>query len=160
MDPRLKHPFPALIAGPTCCGKTQFVKRLLEAGEEMIEGAPEKIIWCYGIYQQAYDEMQRTIPNLTFMEGLPSDLESMNLKILNPLTLGDRCLCSRNAEKIEFWFRTLLRFMMNKSHFYFNLGKKISLRVSFSAELLSVSCVEDRSFVLYAPFIIRMYDCE
>ena len=77
MDPRLKHPFPAVSAGPTCCGKTQFVKRLLEAGEETIQGAPERIIWCYGIYQPAYDEMQRTIPNLAFIEGVPSDLESM-----------------------------------------------------------------------------------
>lgn len=30
MDPRWNHPFPALVAGPTCCGKSQFVKRLLE----------------------------------------------------------------------------------------------------------------------------------
>ena len=50
MDPRWKHPFPALVAGPTCCGKSQFVKRLLEYGEDMIEGAPENIIWCYCIY--------------------------------------------------------------------------------------------------------------
>ena len=46
-----KHPFPALVAGPTCCGKSQIVKRLLESGENMIEGAPENIIWCYSIYQ-------------------------------------------------------------------------------------------------------------
>ena len=45
MDPRWKHPFPALIAGPTCCGKSQFVKRLLESGEDIIDGAPENIIW-------------------------------------------------------------------------------------------------------------------
>ena len=44
MDPRWKHPFPALVAGPTCCGKSQFVRRLLESGENMIEGAPENII--------------------------------------------------------------------------------------------------------------------
>ena len=71
MDPRWKHPFPALVAGPTCCGKGQFVKRLLESGKDMIEGAPENIIWCYGIYQPAYDEMQRNIPNITFVEGVP-----------------------------------------------------------------------------------------
>ena len=45
MDPRWKHSLPALVAGPTYFGKTQFVKRLLEAGEDMIEN----IIWCYGI---------------------------------------------------------------------------------------------------------------
>ena len=54
MDPRWKHPFPALVAGPTCCGKSQFVKRLLESAEDMIEDAPENIIWCYAIYQPAY----------------------------------------------------------------------------------------------------------
>ena len=53
MDPRWKHPFPAMVAGPTCCGKSQFVKRLLESGEDMI------------------------ITNITFVEGVPSDLESM-----------------------------------------------------------------------------------
>ena len=90
MDPRWKHSFPALVAGPTCCGKTQFVKRLLEAGENMIDGAPENIIWCYGMYQPAYDEMQRTIRNLTIIEGVPSDLESMiNPSIRNLVVLDD-----------------------------------------------------------------------
>ena len=65
------------MEGPTCCGKSQFVKRLLESGEDMIDGAPENIIWCYGIYQHAYDDMQRNIPNITFVEGVPSNLESM-----------------------------------------------------------------------------------
>ena len=31
----------------------------------MIDGAPENIIWCYGIYQPAYDEMLRNIPNIS-----------------------------------------------------------------------------------------------
>lgn len=80
MDPRL--------AGPTCCGKSQFVKRLLESGEDMTDGAPKNIIWCYGIFQSAYDDIQRSIPNIHFVEGVPSDLESM----INPSTL--------------FWFRS------------------------------------------------------
>ena len=86
MDPRWNYPFPALVACPTCCGKTLFVKRLLEAGEEMIEGAPENIIWCYGIYQSAYDEMQRTILNLTFIEGVPSDLKISDKPIYKKLS--------------------------------------------------------------------------
>ena len=69
--------FPGFCGRPTCCGKSQFVKSLLESGEDMIEGAPENIIWCYGIYQPAYGEMQRNIPDIQFVEGVPSDLESM-----------------------------------------------------------------------------------
>ena len=75
-DPRWKHPFPAFVAGPTCCGKSQYLKRLPESGEDMIEGAPENIIWCYAIYQPAYEEMQRNVSNITFVEGVPCDLES------------------------------------------------------------------------------------
>ena len=90
MDPRWKHPFPAFVAGPTCCGKSHFVKHLLESGEELIDGAPENIIWCYGIYQPAYDEMLRTIPNITFVEGVPGDLESMiNPTIRNLVVIDD-----------------------------------------------------------------------
>ena len=90
IDPRWKHPFPALIAGPTCRGKSQFVKRLQEAGEDMIDGAWENIIWCYGRYQSAYDEMLRTIPNITFVEGAPGDLETLiNSSIRNLLVVDD-----------------------------------------------------------------------
>jgi len=90
MDPRCKHPFSALVARSTCCGKSQFVKRLLESGEDVIEGTPENIIWCYVIYQPAYDEIQRNVPNISFVEGVPSDLESMiNLSIRNLVVIDD-----------------------------------------------------------------------
>ena len=100
MDPRLKHPFPALVAGPTCCGKTQFVKRLLEAGEDMIDGAPENIIWCYGMYQPAYDEMQRTIRNITFIEGVPR----INPSIRNLVVLDDLIQEPSNNSRITNLF--------------------------------------------------------
>ena len=62
----------------------------MESGEELIDGAPENIIWCYGIYQPAYDDMLRTIPNITFVEGVPGDLESMiNPTIRNLVVIGD-----------------------------------------------------------------------
>ena len=50
----------------------------------MIDGASENIIWCYGMYQPACDEMLRTIPNITFVKGVPGDLETLiNLSIRN-----------------------------------------------------------------------------
>ena len=76
MDPRLKHPFGAVFAGPTCCGKTFLLRKILERGEDVIYGAPEKIIWCHGMPQTAHDEMLETIDNIEFIEGLPTDLES------------------------------------------------------------------------------------
>ena len=52
----------------------------------MIEGAPENIIWCYGIYQPAFDEMQRNIPDIQFVEGVSKD--GMLLKKQKVLTEG------------------------------------------------------------------------
>lgn len=76
MDVRLRHPFGAFVAGPSGSGKTEFVKRLLEGGEELICGVPDNIIWCYGMYQPAYDDMAMSLPHIHFEEGLPSDLET------------------------------------------------------------------------------------
>ena len=105
MNPTWKHPFPALVAGPTCCGKSQFVKRLLESGEDMIDGAPENIIWCYGIYQPAYDEMLTSIPNITFVEGVPSDLDFMiDPNIRNLVVLDDMMQELSNEKKITNLF--------------------------------------------------------
>jgi hypothetical protein len=48
----------------------------------MIDGTPENILWCYGMDQPAYEEMQATIPNINCIEGLPSDLEAtINLSV-------------------------------------------------------------------------------
>ena len=45
MDARLQHPYTCLIVGPTSCGKTQFVKKLIEQGEHVTNGSAEKILW-------------------------------------------------------------------------------------------------------------------
>lgn len=67
MDPCWKHPFTALISGPTGCGKTEFVKKFLKNIKEMMTPTPEEIVWCYGAFQAGY----REINDVTFFEGIP-----------------------------------------------------------------------------------------
>lgn len=74
MDPRLKHPFTCVIAGPTGSGKSYFVSRLLSHAHTMIDPPPEKVMWCYGEWQPLY----ATIRGVEFVEGLP------DVKTLNP----------------------------------------------------------------------------
>ena len=47
MDPRWQHPFTCIVAGPTGCGKTTFVARLLRNASEMIDPPPERVTWYY-----------------------------------------------------------------------------------------------------------------
>src|SRR6267154_474452 len=61
-------PFTSVISGPTGSGKSVFVKRLLNHAMTVIEPSPERILYCYGAYQQMFAEMQ----GVEFNEGLPS----------------------------------------------------------------------------------------
>jgi len=63
----LVHPFTGLVAGPTSCGKTRFVFKLIENADVMIHPPPRRIVYCYGEYQKLFDEY----PRVTFHRGLP-----------------------------------------------------------------------------------------
>ena len=64
---RFKHPFTAIVAGPTSCGKTRFVFRLVDNAIQMIDPPPSKIVYCYGEYQQLFCNY----PQVVFHRGLP-----------------------------------------------------------------------------------------
>ena len=67
MDPRWEHPFTCVIAGPTGCGKTYFVKQFLQHLSDMMNPIPSEVIWCYKEWQPGYE----TVTGVTFVEGLP-----------------------------------------------------------------------------------------
>lgn len=87
MDPRWKHPFTCIVAGPTGSGKTQFVITFVERAEEMMQPPPQKILWFYGEWQEAYLGVQS--PTVEFVEGLPNeerlDPTRVNLIIIDDL---------------------------------------------------------------------------
>jgi len=63
-----QHPFTAIVAGPTSCGKTRFVFRLVDNAARMIEPSPNKIVYCFGEYQQMFCQY----PHVNFHQGLPN----------------------------------------------------------------------------------------
>ena len=74
MDPRWQHPFTCIVAGPTGCGKTTFVARLLRNASAMIDPPPERVTWYYGEWQTAYENLD--IPNMRLEEGLPTSFDT------------------------------------------------------------------------------------
>ena len=65
---KLKHPFTCIEAGPSGSGKTVFTTKLIENARDMIEPAPDRVLWCYGVYQSFFNETK----NVEFHEGLPN----------------------------------------------------------------------------------------
>ena len=56
-------------------GKSSFVHRLLLKGNEMFDHFPDAVFYFYGVSQPAYDQLKSNIPQITFVEGFPSDFE-------------------------------------------------------------------------------------
>ena len=87
MEVRWEHPFTCIVAGPTGCGKSNFVTRMRHHAATIIDLPPEQITWCYGEWQEAYATMD--LVNVRFEEGLPSasilDSTTRNLIIINDL---------------------------------------------------------------------------
>ena len=70
MDPRWQHPFTCVVAGPTGCGKTQWVVNFLENITEIMHPPASRIVYSYGEWQPIYT----TLPShVELQEGL-SDL--------------------------------------------------------------------------------------
>ena len=71
--------FPFLPCSSTCVtgqrgsGKTRFVFQLLKTVKDMyVEDPPNEIMYCFGIHQPLFEEMEKTIPSITFHQGLLS----------------------------------------------------------------------------------------
>ena len=99
-DETLQHPFTSLICGATQSGKTFFVKKLLQSNSPVIEPAQTRIVWCYGEYQSAYDDMAKTVkPNITFIQGIPLELYETFQPGENNLPIIDDLMSESGSDK-------------------------------------------------------------
>ena len=65
-DVRLKENFKLFISGPSRCGKTVFVSKLLENIHTFAKLPPTNVIYVYKVWQPKYDEIQTM--GVNFME--------------------------------------------------------------------------------------------
>ena len=59
--------------GPTSCGKTTFLKRLLLENRDVFSNPPTRVYYCYGSWQPSFDEMKSH--GVTFVCGVPKEDE-------------------------------------------------------------------------------------
>lgn len=71
----IKHPFNCIICGPTCCGKTYLLKKIIEHKDDVIMDFPPNILYCYKSWQDAFTELKSDFINIEFLQGLPSKEE-------------------------------------------------------------------------------------
>ena len=91
----LVHPFTCMVAGMTGSGKTVWVQSLLQQAQTVIDQPPERIIWCYSQWQNAYTQLLMMIPTIVFVKGIPESLENdtyLDVNIRNLIVIDDQML--------------------------------------------------------------------
>lgn len=69
---KFKFPFSLALIGGTMSGKTHLAWNILKNGSDMFEKEPSKIVYCYLEDQSIMKDMERSLPNFTTHQGLPS----------------------------------------------------------------------------------------
>ena len=83
------HPTTVLLAGPTQCGKTYFLITAIRDGR--FQPTPERIVWVFGEWQPAYEQLARDVPGIQYVKNFTSELyESFDPHVRNLLVLDDQ----------------------------------------------------------------------
>jgi len=76
-DLKFRHLFSCIVSGPSCSGKTSFVRRFIRnlrhlCTEPIFAGG---VVWCYGEKNAVPSHLP---PNIRIREGVPEDFCSAN----------------------------------------------------------------------------------
>ena len=81
---QFRHPFNALISGPSQCGKTTVLRNILQYHPETIAGIKErilKVVWCYGKWQKYYEIPVKNV-EFKYIEGMPDEEDVLGYDII------------------------------------------------------------------------------
>ncbi len=103
-----EHPSTILLSGPSKSGKTTLLSKILfYCDKGLVQPPPDRIIYCYSVWQKAFEEIQINRANsynsndcrLEFKEGLPQ-MSDFNAKQNSILVLDDLMTEAGKDEKI------------------------------------------------------------
>src|SRR6185437_7083730 len=94
---KFRHPFSLIIGGPSGCGKTVLVQQLIKH-PELFDTKFSEIIWYYGIWQPAYENI-----NAKFVKGLPNEEDFDGIP---KLIILDDLMHESNEEVSKLFTRT------------------------------------------------------
>ena len=94
-----RHPFRCYIAGPTCCGKTNLIKKILLNLNNLVDKRIDKIVVCYKVMQEAYEIFKYLPMEVEFVEGL-IDSRTFESSKNNLLILDDLMEVCKDSKEI------------------------------------------------------------
>jgi len=107
MFPGFAHPSSSILSGPSQCGKTVFLSKILKAPHLYIHAPLCRVVWCYGVENKSQMDRLDNISYLPieFNEGV-SDLDDVNVdgeKVM--LVLDDLMTSAGKSGEVADLFR-------------------------------------------------------
>ena len=75
-----RHPISMMVTGPCGSGKTEWTRKLLLSS--LVQLPPDRILLCFGQWQPLYEDLQKRIPCIEFLWGIPDYLD--NSQFIDP----------------------------------------------------------------------------
>jgi hypothetical protein len=66
------------ILGCSSSGKSTLLLRILKNKDRLFSTPPNKVIYIYSIWQELYEQMNREVSNITFINHIPSEDEILS----------------------------------------------------------------------------------
>jgi len=82
---QLIHPFTMEIIGPTSCGKSHLISRIIQNRRECINEPIDKVLYIYSHFQPLYANLQESDPNITFssrIEDIEEHAQGQSLQVI------------------------------------------------------------------------------
>lgn len=174
MDIRWRHPFSAILAGPSNCGKSYFIKNLLLNAKSTLSTVPNNIVWYFACWQPLYTELLKSFPFIKFVEGLPSRLNDDELLPLNKVNLVviDDLMCDASqSPEIQHAFTKYVHhrnlsiiyivqnlFCQGKSSRTINLNAKYIVLFKNPRDKLQVATLARQMYPGKASFFMEAYE--
>ena len=160
------------IFGCTLSGKSTWCKRLLHNANDMFNENVNNILYCYGMYQNMFEELQSNLNNCQLHEGIPtretinnfSDGSCHNLIILDDLQeeLGkDECM-EKLFTQFAHHLNTSVVFMGNNL-FHKNFSRTITLNLHIiilfknARDLQQIKCLGRQIFPSKGECFVNAY---
>ena len=163
------------IFGCTLSGKSTWCKRLLENANNMFTQRINSILYCYGMYQDMFEELQSNIDNCQIHAGLPSrelieeisDGTNHNLIVLDDLQeeLGKDACMEKLFTQLAHHLNTSVIFMGNNL-FHKNFSRTITVNLHVivllknARDLQQIRCLGRQIFPFKSEQFVSAYqDC-
>jgi len=139
----------------------------------MFDNPPQKVLYCYGMYQPLFDVMERELPFITFHDGVPSE-EDLNAladnSVCNLVVLDDLMGSVTSSPDMENLFvkgmhhRHLSLIYLNQNLYCkgkhsrtINLNTHISVLMKNPRDVSQLQCLGRQAFLGKGAFLMDAY---